>query len=274
MKALLQIFLTDFHSCSQAQKIKKVESLVDSDSIDVIVSLAELDSEFSAICALPQFNAKWVSSWSTYGAILTKDIKKALYDQPTMHNKFALFLGIYYYHQALETASKFKKDYSASEISSLQKAIKYQSIHACQRYNIYLYSQMDNNKYEYSDELFCKIIRQIKPLLPLYGCYAYIMLAEAYVRYGMFLRHWEHNDKANNSFSSALQACQKAQRDFKPESVSIYNASFGGTLAESNSLRLSEIEEIIVLIHTLKADYVGQDFFDVLHQKSISPTAN
>ncbi len=262
MNGLLQIFLNDFHSCSLVDKIQKVNSLIDSDSVDVdaIVQLAELDPDFRNFCASPTFNEKWISLWSTYGVIITKDIKKALYDQPTMCNKFELFLGIYYYNEALDTASKFKKDYSFNEISYLQKAIRCNSIHACQRYHTYIYSQVDDNKYEYNNELFCKIIRQIKPLLPIYGHYAYIMLVEAYVRYGIFLRNCGRNDVANNSFSSALLAFQEAQKLFKPDSVSIYNASFGRTLAESNSFGLSELEEILTLINTVKNGYIGQDF--------------
>ncbi len=271
MKGLLLIFLKNFQSSTPEKKIQEVQSLVDSDRIDAIVQLAELDSEFANICALPRFNEKWISLWSTYGAIITKDVKKALYDQPTAPNKFELFLGIYYYHQALETTSKFKKDYSSSEISYLQKAIRYNSIHACQRYNICLYSHVNDNNYEYSNELFCKVIKQIKPLLPIYGCYAYIMLAEAYVRYGMFLRNCKRNDNADKSFSAASQACEQAQKAFKANSVSIYNASIGGSLAESNSLGLSDIEDILALIHALKVGNVGEDFLDMFNKNSSSP---
>lgn len=274
MKGLLKIFLTDFHSGSHVEKIQKINSLIDLGSVDVIVQLVELDSDFRNFCASPTFNEKWISLWSTYGVIITKDIKKALYDQPTMCNKFELFLGIYYYNEALDTASKFKKDYSSSEISYLQKAIRCNSIHACQRYHTYIYSQVDDNKYEYSNELFCKIIRQIKPLLPIYGHYAYIMLAEAYVRCGIFLGNCGRNDAANNSFSAALLALQEVQKLFKPDSVSIYNASFGRTLAESNSLGLSELEDILTFIHTLKNGDIGQDLLNIANEAPSRPTSN
>jgi hypothetical protein len=90
MKGLLQIFLTDFHSGSHVEKIQKIKSLIDLGSVDVIVQLVELDSDFRNFCASPTFNEKWISLWSTYGVIITKDIKKALYDQRVNLKKIIL----------------------------------------------------------------------------------------------------------------------------------------------------------------------------------------
>ncbi|CEG57457.1 DUF5630 domain-containing protein [Legionella fallonii] len=268
------IFLNNFHACTLPQKIQKIHNLIGSGKIEVIIQLAELDTAFNEICRLPDFNEQWISAWSTYGVLITNDVDKRLYDQPRANNKFELLLGIYYYYQALDTASKFKKDYSASEINYLERAIKYKSIHACQRYIKYVYSQFIDSKYEYSNELFCKVIRQIQPLLPIYGCYAYIMLTEAYVRYGLFLKSCGHTADTNKAFSSALQASQQAQKTFQLNSVSIYNASFGGTIAESNSLGLSDIEDISILVQNLEQGVEQEDLLNIYKEASPAYTLN
>jgi hypothetical protein len=97
------------------------------------------------------------------------------------------------------------------------------------------------------------------------------MLAEAYVRCGIFLGNCGRSDVANNSFSAALLALQEVQKLFKPDSVSIYNASFGRTLAESNSLGLSELEDILTFIHTLKNGDIGQDLLNIANEAPSRP---
>lgn len=270
---LNQLFLNNFHNCTPTQKTQEINRLINQGDLTLIVELHELDSVFSDTCRLSVFNDKWIAAWSTYGVIITCNVDKALYEQPGANDKFELFIGIHYYYQALVTARQFKKNYSSTEIQYLEKAIKYKSVHGCQHYHSYLYSQIDNSQYEYGNELFSKIIRQIKPLLTIYGCYAYVMLTEAYVRYGQFLKISGLKDKADAAFSAALEACQQAKKTFQFNSVSTYNASFGKTLAESNSLGLSNIEDILMLTQLVCDGKLGKEFFNKLNEVSSPPPA-
>ena len=65
------------------------------------------------------------------------------------------------------------------------------------------------------------------------------MLTEAYIRYALYLR--EQNLPQNNQvFTAALEACNFAEKYYEDSFTCIFNASFGGSLADSNTLSLSD----------------------------------
>lgn len=249
----LNLFITMFKSMTPAEKIQKIHELISQNKFDFIVTVARIELPFYETCSLTEFSDIWMSCWSTYGIVLTDNMDKALYVQPNIPNAFNLFLGMYFYQKALLISQKHNKKYTESELNCLNIAVEYQSIHACQRYHSYLYEQMDHDPLYKTQRsrFFREIIHQIKLLLPAYRSYAYLMLTEAYIRYAHFLQETA-TSRAEAAFNAAFKSCNHAIELFDKSKVSIFNASLGGTIANSNTFGLSNFDEIKTFIQTIR----------------------
>lgn len=233
------LFLSQFNAMNPSEKIAKIRALLSENQFDFIVKLACASKEFREICLNPGFSDDWLGLWSTFGIILTGKTKGALLRQSCPH-VFDLFLGIYFYNEAVSHAEAIKKIDSQAELNYLQEAIKYGSIHALQRYSRYLYNLIETNQLEVKEAegFLTDIIESIKDLLPYYTSYAYLMLAEAYVRYS-FLNPEQHI-KAERS---AIIACTHAKKLYQENDPAIFNASLGVGLAASNTMHFATPDE-------------------------------
>ena len=236
LNAIEELLLKEFALLDTSMKIKKVYEFLNNYNIDIIVKLACNNQAFREVCLLPQFSKTWVGLWSTYGIIITRDRKKALCDQPNTE-KFDLFLGIYFYNKALQAAKYLEKDFTEFELGYLSEAIKYGSIHAYQKQHRYLYSLTQPWSTASEPEKLTQveqIIASLKRLIPTYGTYAYLLLAEAYVRYGLLLGSGGNMILAERAQQSALKACAVAEAHYTEDTNTlIFNASLGGTLLET-----------------------------------------
>lgn len=226
------IFLNDFMVMSMDERIGSVQELINQNQFDFIVKLSSSNKIFREICLDSRFHALWQSSWSTFGIIITGDPQRAFFEQPCK-KPFDLFLGVYLYNQSLALGNA-----PSIEEAYLLAAIKYGSIHALQRYCFSIYQRMDNEPHNttVTASKIEELIRAIKAILPFYGAYGYLMLAEAYIRYGSL-----KPEQALVATTSALKACECAKK-LNYENV-VFNASFGGGLAASNSMGYATPEE-------------------------------
>jgi hypothetical protein len=249
-----EVFLKKFNLLDRSKQIQLVQEFFNNCYFDLIVKLACNNQAFRDVCLLPSFSNSWLTLWSTFGIVITRDRKKALYDQPNTE-KFDLFLGIYFYNKALQTAKSMNKEFSALELSYLIEAMNYGSIHAYQKYHQYLYSLTQPESTDSEQEKlahFKQIIANIKKLIPTYRVYAYLLLIEAYVRYGLLMSNAGNMIVAEQAQQSALKACSIAESLYIKggENTLMYNASLGGTLRVGNyslnSINFTEIQAIII----------------------------
>lgn len=246
------MLLIEFGLLDKSMQIKKIREFLSSANFDLIVKLAHNNTTFRSACLLPEFSKDWESLWSTYGIVITADPKKALYYQPIIE-QFDLFLGIYFYNKALEVSKALKKDSTSIELSYLSLAMKYNSIHAYQRYHVHLYSIIHSRDPALEQEnlqLIKKIIRNIMKLIPTYKAYAYFMLAEAYFHYGYSMSSKGNMIVAGKAQNAALTACAKAKEHFSESDIYFFNASLGGTLftkyCPTMSINFEEIESKVM----------------------------
>lgn len=244
------IFLDQFNALNEHQKITKLLSLLNNNKIDLIVKLACNIESFRKLCMQSDFSTYWVSLWSTFGVVITGNPTKALYDQPD-ENKFDLFLGIFFYHKALECAKNVQYDYSAIELAYLEKAMEFGSVHAYQRYHKHLYLLVGTTDSAEAQGLLETIIKNTKSLVPRYGAYAYLMMTDAYIHFALHMKNAGDITRANKAKNAALKACMYAQKTYKKSQAAIFNASLGGTIADSNQQELSNFDEIEILINEL-----------------------
>ncbi|WP_419420829.1 DUF5630 domain-containing protein [Legionella sp. D16C41] len=229
-------FLNEFTAMPRADQIQKVKKLLgDANQFDFLVKLIILNPSFKEVCNLPLFHQDWLSCWSTYGYLITKN-DKALYAQPCP-NYLDLFLGIYFYYKACKVAEKLQTDFSQIELTYLKQAIAFNSIHACQRYYAYLYKnttgKIINIVNEDIEQLYCNIIKNIKQnFLKYYGSYAYLMLAEAYFHYGIYLMNNKNFSLANRTFQVIPKCLEYASilHVNKEDLALTHNASLGGSI--------------------------------------------
>ncbi|CEK10200.1 DUF5630 domain-containing protein [Legionella hackeliae] len=241
----LNLILRDkFLAASDEERIATVKLMLSQSNFDLLVKFACTIPEFYKTCLSPTFDKEWAKLWSTYGIILTNDSQKALFNQ-SQSNPLHLFLGIYFYHKAVRI-KKYCPNSTKLEQDYIQKAMNYESIHACQRYAQYVYENCQSFKHSETDSHFKKLFAELKKLTPNYGCYAYIMLAEAYLQFAFFQQHLDNKVKAEKAFNCALLACANAEKSYNTDDPIIFNASLGEGLSASNSLHLSTFEEIQV----------------------------
>lgn len=262
LTSLDKLFITRFNCMSMVDKQKRIQYLIEKREYDFIAKISRHDPIFRSVCLEPDFSPVWLSWWSSYGIILSGDKDKAFFDQDT-GEKFDLFLGAYYYHKSMVIEKQLKESESALQLFYLQCAMNYHSIHAYQKFHQYLYTKGTSllERYELNQEnCFKLIIGNIKNLLPNHGAYAYLMLCEAYFRYGLYL-NGQGSRRAALAFDAAVTACQNAAKVFIDNDPVVFNASLGGSIADSNFLSLSDFDLIEKFIKN--ACHLTEDEIDI-----------
>ncbi|ASQ46473.1 DUF5630 domain-containing protein [Legionella clemsonensis] len=255
-----------FLGAPDAEKENIIRLMLDQCNFDLIVKFACTTPEFHKVCLSPIFDQDWIKLWSTYGIIISKDPAKAFYDQ-RCSNKFGLFLGVYFYYRAVRIKEHLAESNSKSEQNYLLKAMHYDSVHACQQFAHYLFEKCQNDtpSKAIEDAFKKQLFPCIKKLIPNYGSYAYLMLAEAYLQYGIILQKQDQKLLANKAFHAAQEAAIQAKNSYVETDTAIFNASFGRGMAASNSLHLDNFENISTYISTMSQTLFYPEKCDFKH---------
>ena len=96
--------------------------------------------------------------------------------------------------------------------------------------------------------LLKEAITHCKDLLELHGSYAYMMLAEAYFHYAQWGALEGDHQLAEKAITTAIKSCSLAAQHLDKSTQSIYNASLGRGLAQSNSFKIEKPEEAQALL--------------------------
>lgn len=236
----------DFFKYEQGEGFKK---------LDLIVSVAHARPAFAAICQKKEYDEYWskmvlplksaLIEWDDEKicVVLSSGINKAI-------SSFDFVRGLYFFQKSREVhkALNMPADKpSYSEIEFLKKAMEYHSIHAMQQYHKYRYQSISDS--EDGKKALIDIISDCKNMLDLYGSYAYMMLAEAYVHYAMAKE--KASKEAEKVYAAALAACDEAENHLISSQDAINDASLGAGLGYSNSYGISnpkEAKEVITQI--------------------------
>ncbi|HHT0594548.1 TPA: DUF5630 domain-containing protein [Legionella anisa] len=211
-------------------------------NLNLIIKLANINPIFKSLCKKDIYDSLWEQQYCLYGLYLsaseTTQIVFSLHENVDM---FDLLQGAYFFHKAQQVKKK-QNHFSSEEIFWLKKAITFNSVHAVQRYNQYLYSKIEQLQLdsEYCDKLLKEAIENCKNLLELYGSYAYMILAEAYFHYANWAIREDNKKGTAASIDAAIRSCDLAQTYLDESQSSIHNASLGKGLEASNSFEISE----------------------------------
>lgn len=208
-------------------------------SLDFIVKIAQKCPEFEAICRLEQYEPFWKNQYILFGAYLSPSKNNSFLFNEHDSNHFDLIRGAYFFYHSDIERKRRKQPFSASELSCLRQAITYRSIHALQRYNDYLYSKINEAPTDREKrQLFIEIILSSKKMLELYGSFAYMMLAEAFFRYSLWLQESNHPN-VKETMNAAYESLVLADLRLESSQFSIHNASLGRGLEYSNSFKFA-----------------------------------
>ncbi|KTC84005.1 DUF5630 domain-containing protein [Legionella drozanskii] len=218
-------------------------------SIDVVTMLADYDADFASYCHHENLTSHWRNLWCDAGYGLALYMKLPLlgfYEHPGL-NHFELVCGIHFFHQSQVLRKKIQKasnrDFSASEEKSLQTAIYFGSIHAIQRYNEYIYADLQKAETQEAEKLYKKLIDNSKKSILTSGSYGYMIYAESLSNYCLWLIANSKIQKAEATYHAVLVSLEWAQKILPASKSSISNASLGRGLKLSNSLGLDSPEE-------------------------------
>jgi len=213
---------------------KKIQDM----NLSTIFKLSERDSHFSELCKAKELDDFWIETWKAYGIYISAEKIKPIYfhdHKNTCH--FTLVKGAFFYHQSQLNRKHLKIDFGYSEKSFLLKAIECGSIHV-------LYTTINDSKEIDIPQLFQEIIKNCKSVINTYASYAYLMLCEAYIRYGEWSFNLDNRQKAQNAYNAAIKCCEFAEKYVEKSSGSIHNAGLGEGLASSNSHNISDPSEV------------------------------
>ena len=224
-----------------------------SSSLDLlfIIKIANASKPFEETCKNTMYDILWDKAYANLAVMLSECFHRPI--QFYQHNnvsKFDLFRGLFFYYHAVTERNISDEDFTSGEISLVREAIKYSSVHAIQRYNQYIYSFIESNQgcalddknVKDEEALLKEAVANCKKLQNRYGSYAYMMLAEAYIRIAIWHMSHGHSgmniEKANAFIDAAKQSCIFAEEYLERSSKSIHNASLGMGLKSSNSIGL------------------------------------
>lgn len=207
--------------------------------IPYIVKLAQSSSDFASMCKKDLYVKLWNDLYSLLGfAVSSFEGKKVTFY--THHNidSFDLLRGTYFFYLSQQIRAALSIEFSSSEIRFLKEAMRFNSVHAVQRYNTFLYSKVDKGILEEGEDakkMLLEAINNAKSLLEINGSYAYMLLAEAFYRYALWAKEYDKISVFERALQSAITSCDKASKYLEKSEFSIHNASFGKGLSFSNS---------------------------------------
>lgn len=252
-----RIFIYIFN---QANHTKKIE-LIKNQKIETIARIAYHFTSIEVFCNHSELKEHWGKIWCAYGVALAQQKKLPLmmfFSQPQL-NQFDLVRGAYFFHLSQEIRKNMKNDFGFSEIESIKIAIRHGSVHAIQRYNEYIYYKLQQAITEESDSLYQELITNSKLMLPHYGSYGYMVLADAISCYCLWLLNNFKIEEAQAEYKHVLKSLDYAELILNESKYSIQNASIGVGLKCSNSMGFEVPSQ-------------AKDFFIAYYKKSIAAT--
>ncbi|MBN9227291.1 MULTISPECIES: DUF5630 domain-containing protein [Legionella] len=229
-----KLFIYVFNQANDEQK----HELIKNPGIETITRIAHHNPAFEAFCRRTELTGYWTKIWCSYGAALTQQNSMSsilLFSQPQL-NQFDLVRGAHFFYFSQKIRKEINRDFGFSELESLKMAIQYGSVHATQRYNAYIYQQLQQANAKESETLYSKLIANSKLMLPHYGSYGYMVLAEAMAHYCLWLHKNFELKQAKEAYTRVLESLDYAESILKESQYSIHNASLGLGLKCSNSL--------------------------------------
>lgn len=226
---------------------EKKHQLIRDTTFDVVLRISCRHKAFEQHCERPEFNGYWTKKWCAYGFVLSlqEQLEPVLfYSQPNA-NQFNLARGAYFFHLANQVKCEMKSDFMYSEMEFVQMAVKHGSVHGIQRYNEFIYHKLGSIKNADVDKtvLFNELIVNSKRMLPASGSYGYMVLAEAYSNYALWLLETNHVGEAKKKLANALSSLEYAGAILESSQYSISNASLGRGLKTSNGLNIDNPED-------------------------------
>ncbi|WP_347252334.1 DUF5630 domain-containing protein [Legionella sp.] len=225
--------------------LKEKLELIKNTPLEIVATLADYDLNFALHCNHEELDEHWGKLWCAHGVYLARQKKLPeilLYSHPEL-NQFDLARGVHFFHLSQEMRKKQRCDFSYSEIKFLKIAIEYGSVHAMQRYNEYLYHELKKANAQETEALYTRLINNSKQLHEQSGSYGFMVLAEAFGHYCMWLLDNSEFEKAEAVYQSILQSLEYAQKTLCASTYSIKNASLGFGLECSNSMGINSPEE-------------------------------
>ncbi len=225
------------HLFNQADDKKRLE-LIKNQKIETIARIAYHIHSIEAFCNHSELKEYWGKIWCAYGVALSQQKNLPLmmfFSQPQL-NQFDLVRGACFFHLSQEIRKNMKSDFGFSEIELIKIAIQYRSVHAMQRYNDCIYSKLQQASAEESYPLYQELITNSRLMLPHYGSYGYMVLADAIAHYCLWLFKNFEIEKAQTEYKRVLESLDNAGLILKESKYSIQNASLGVGLKCSNSM--------------------------------------
>lgn len=202
----------------------------------LIVRLANHHSFFETLCKKEQYIPLWENLYSQLGLLLVSSGPKrvALYTHKNT-DAFDLLRGTYFFYCSQQVRKALANNFTAAEMHFLEQAKQYQSVHAIQRYNQFLFEKAASDEEDNGKVVLTEAIQNCKGLLELYGSYAYMMLAEAYYQYALWALNQANEPSYRGALNAAILSCRNADHYLVDSEFSIHNASLGMGLSCSNS---------------------------------------
>ncbi|MDF1797124.1 MAG: DUF5630 domain-containing protein [Coxiellaceae bacterium] len=237
--------------------IENGHSVTGNQYLPFIIKASHTDELFAAFCASPVFNERWKVGAAEH--LLRICIKLGL---PTFDMEFENSLscfdhlrGMFLYIEALKISEHTGTQFPISAIGYLKLAItKYRSIHALQAYNRYRHQEIDAelNKpepnYGAIESYYLDIIADCQLMTKDYGSFAYMMMADAEVRFALTLS--SKPDKTakecasiHHFFSQASESCHQADKQIVASAAAIAFASLDRGLGVTNHFGITEPRE-------------------------------
>ncbi|WP_238584333.1 DUF5630 domain-containing protein [Legionella gratiana] len=234
---------------NEAKFFSSAKSVAD---IGYITKMAHASSDFAMMCKKEIYQPLWSNLYSQLGLAVSAFAEKqvAFYEHENI-DSFDLLRGTYFFYLSQQVRAALPDEFSSSEIRFLKEAMRFNSVHAVQRYNTFLYSKVANGQFEDEEDaktFLMEAIKNSKSLLELYGSYAYMLLADAYYQYALWAKDHEHISSFRRSLLSAIASCSSAEKHLEKSQYSIHNASIGRGLGFSNSLGINspmEAKEVL-----------------------------
>lgn len=244
--ALLKLNIADHAFIKELERktfddIPFFKGLYNSCNLDFILKIAHASKKFEILCQNKDHDSLWSSQFQVLGNFISSNQKVpvSFYEHPGADN-FNLLRGAYWYFLSQQERFNSRVEFCFEERMLLLEAVKLRSVHAIQRFNEYIYIQIsDTNDPAEKYSLISDVINNCKSVLEVNGSYAYLMLAEAYLRYMFLAVEAEDNKKVNGAFTAACKACDLAKNNLSYSNYSIHNASLGNGLQRSNSFEFS-----------------------------------
>ncbi|STY31291.1 Uncharacterised protein [Legionella wadsworthii] len=268
---LEEITLKDVKSqtFNESKFFSTTKSLTD---IGFIIKMAHASPDFVNMCKKDKYAELWSNLYSQLGFALSSEENPLTFYTHDNVDSFDLLRGTYFYYLSQQVRTAFSDKFSSSEVHFLKEAMRFNSIHAVQRYNEFLYHKVANEQLgenENAKSLLKEAIQNtnFKPLLELHGSYAYMLLAEAYYRYALFAKNQRDTYTFTKAIEAAISSCNKASKYLEQSKYSIQNASLGKGLAFSNSFGVDSPDDAKNMLE----DLLKQNLPENPDNSSISP---